>query len=83
MIHPYLAESNLMCNLCTTGINYMNTHNYEGLNGLFTEFPALESHFTRSHVFRQLSTPVSAYTTCQSMNLCPNPHIQGYMLTMT
>ena len=64
MIHPYFAESNLMCNLCTTGITYMNNQNHQGLFNLFEEFPALEQYFSRSQVFRQLSDTTNTYTTC-------------------
>ena len=53
-----------MCNLCTTGINYMNNQNNQGLINLFDEFPALEQYFSRSQVFRQLSDTTNTYTTC-------------------
>ena len=82
MIHPYFAESNLMCNLCTIGITYMNNQNHQGLFNLFEEFPALEQYFSRSQVFRQLSDTTNTYATCQTMNLCPNPHLEQYLMTV-
>ncbi len=47
--HAFLAESNLICNLCQEVLTMREEGNLSGILDLFNELPALERKFNEIH----------------------------------
>ena len=46
--HAFLAESNLICNLCQEVFTMQNEGNLNGILELFNDLPALEQMFSQT-----------------------------------
>lgn len=79
-VHDFFAESNYICEMCKTAVEYANENKYDKLDQLFTVHPALQTKINAKHGSPELINVRRPKETCEALELCGTPDILDMLM---